>query len=316
VFQDAAHEVAREFAQAAVAVGVVEGGPFRRTQELVDVHAVAGLAVYRLGHERRVKVAPPREIADEELHPQVHVRRGDQREEADLDLALARRAHLVVVVADGEAGGFDGRGHLGPQVVISVQRRDGLVAALAGDVVAGRRDGRGDMRTFLLLGGVGEVQTSPRLGGVVDVAQEVELVLGRYPVTVGDAEVREVGLGALGEGARVAREALARVRLVYIAYERYRRPLPERLEHRRRRVGLENEVAGLDRFVPGVLRTVEADAALEQFTRKPRRRDRDVVPPPGEVDEFQIQVGDVVLAREGRERRQVRYPFYLHRWPS
>jgi hypothetical protein len=119
-----------------------------------------------------------------------------------LDLRLARPADLVVVVFDRHAHRLQQQADLGAQVVELVLGRDGVVAAVQGDVMA---------VPALCAVPVGLVRIQP-VAGVVDAVvegdliEDVELELRPPAALVGDAGLLEVLLGPDGDVARVVGE--------------------------------------------------------------------------------------------------------------
>ena len=132
-----------------------------------------------------------------------------QRVEADADLALAARRHLVVVQLGRDADLVQRRRHLRAQVLVVVHRRDGEVALLGARLVA-------EVRALVAC----RCSTAPRpsrpgrtlpLGCRLEahVVEDEELGLGPEVRGVGDARGEEVLLRLLGDVARVAAVALA-----------------------------------------------------------------------------------------------------------
>jgi hypothetical protein len=123
-----------------VALGLVEEDPPLALAELlVDMHPVAGLAVDRLGHEGREPAVAAGDVFDDVLDHHGLVRGANERGEAYLDLALAGRADLVVVVADRHAHLLQRQDDLAAEIVEVLGGRDAHVARLVGDSAASCR---------------------------------------------------------------------------------------------------------------------------------------------------------------------------------
>ena len=136
VVQQAADVVQRHWTQSGIPFGVVEKGYTIPHQHLVEMHPIACLAKEGFGHKgHRLIVAGRRHLGHIlDLHggigtlQQAHQRR--------LDLHLSRTAHLVMVILDGHAHGFQVQAHLAAQIVEGIPRWVGMVPTVHGNVVA------------------------------------------------------------------------------------------------------------------------------------------------------------------------------------
>ena len=123
-------------AHTAVALRVVEQVLPAFEEVLVEVHAAAGLAVERLGHEGDGFAVGVGGHLGGILHQHGCIAGCHQPHHRRLDLRLTRPAHLVVVVFHRHAHGFQVQRHLAAQVVELVFGRDGVIAAMQRDVVS------------------------------------------------------------------------------------------------------------------------------------------------------------------------------------
>ncbi len=132
--ENSAHEVQREVGQSAVVALRPGEDRFPVLEQLhVDVHAVSGLAVEGLGHERRGAAPFGRHVFDEVLDQHRAVGEELGLSHRDLDLLLSGAADLVVVVLHGDAELVDRRGHIRAKVAGRVRRGVEVIAALAAD---------------------------------------------------------------------------------------------------------------------------------------------------------------------------------------
>ena len=106
MLQQPADVAARVSDSSAYPVGVVEEVRAVLPQALVGVHPRAVVAEERLRHERRDLAGAGRGLLDDVLVLEDLVRGLDERAVADVDLGLARAAHLVVLDLDVDAGGL------------------------------------------------------------------------------------------------------------------------------------------------------------------------------------------------------------------
>ena len=105
-------------------------------ERLVTVHTRAVVAEDRLRHERRRLTCRERGVLDDVLVEQHLVGHARQALEAEVDLALARRGHLVMVELALHAESLEREHHPRPQVAERVVRCGREVALLLADRVA------------------------------------------------------------------------------------------------------------------------------------------------------------------------------------
>ena len=196
----------------------------------------------------------------------------DHRGEFDAELVLSG-GHLVVVLLDGDAHLRHHRDHLGADVLAAVDRRNGEVAALGARAVT--------EVAHLVLGArirgqLGEVHAETgvvRIGGEAHVIENEELGLRAHKDCVAHAGRLHVGLGLLGDAARVALVELAGGRLQDVAEQRNGRLGEERIEVGRGGVRHQQHVGGLDALPAGDRGAVEGVTFLERvFADRARMR--------------------------------------------
>ena len=196
----------------------------------------------------------------------------DHRVELDAELVLGG-GHLVVVLLDRHAHLGHHREHLGADVLGAVDRRHREVAALGARTVAEVAH----LVVGAAVGGqLGAVELEAGVVGIdgeAHVVEDEELGLGAEHDRVADAGLLQVGLGALGDRARIA--------LVHLAGRRARA--------RRRRspswsaakngsrwahggIGHQRHVGGLDALPAGDRGAVEGVAVGEHALVDARRR--------------------------------------------
>ncbi len=173
-----------------------------------------------------------------------------------VDLRLAGRADLVVLALDLQARLGEFQGHLGAQVGEVVDRRDGEVAALVLDLVAAdvALGGTGVPGAGL---GVDVVVRGVGAGVEPDRVEDVELGLGAEERGVRDAGGGEVGLGLLGDVARVAAVGLAGHRVLDEEVDVEVLLLAERVEPGGGEVGDQGHVGLVDGLEAADRRAVE-----------------------------------------------------------
>ncbi len=276
MLDDPADVVQRELGQPRVAVAgeqVLAGLPHR----LVDVHARPVVADDGLRHERRGLAVGVRGVVHGVLQHLDPVRALDQRLELGADLALAGVGDLVVVHLDLDAHLLEREAHRRPDVLQRIHRRHGEVAALdrrpvahvaALELLGGRP--RGLAREHLAIA-AGHVDRP------LDRIEDEELGLGTEVRGVAHAGRLEVGLGALGERARVALVALAVGRLDDVAGDVERGLVGERIDVGGAGIGHQQHVGRLDALPAGDRRAVERVAGVELVHRELLGRHRNVL---------------------------------------
>src|SRR6266498_3203413 len=131
---------ASDVGQPGIAGLVVEDRLAVLPQALVAVHARTVVAEDRLWHERDGLAVGPRDALDDVLEIHQVIGGSEQGVESEVDLRLPRRAYLVVLHLDIDAGRQELLDDLRTKVRQMVHRRDGeiatLVARLIGEVAA------------------------------------------------------------------------------------------------------------------------------------------------------------------------------------
>jgi hypothetical protein len=143
-----------------------------------------------------------------------------------------------------------------------------------------------------------------------DAVEDEELRLRAEERGVGDAAGLQVGLGALGHAARVARIGLHGRRVQDVAGQDQRRVGGERIDDRGRRVRQQDHVGFVDALPAADRGAVEHLAVLEQAGVDDRLREGHVVLDATHVGETQVDEFDLVvldqlfdiLERHGRLR--------------
>ena len=142
------------------------------------------------------------------------------------------------------------------------------------------------------------VEAAVHRAAVADAVEDEELVLGAPHRGVGDARGLEVGLGALGERARVALIALHVRGLDDVATQVERGLLEERVDDRGGRIRHQDHVGLLDALPAGDRRAVEALAVLEERFVHDARRDGHVLFLTLGVGEPEIDELDLLLLEQ------------------
>jgi hypothetical protein len=132
----------------------------------------------------------------------------------------------------------------------------------------------------------------------LDGVEDEELGLGAEVGDVADAARLEIGLGALGERARIALVTLAVGRLDHVARDEQRRLVEERIEPRRRGIGHQQHVGRLNALPAGDRRAVERMAGLEFVAVESLGRHRDVLLLTARVGEASFSTSAAVVICE------------------
>ena len=217
-----------------------------------------------------------------------------QRAELEAELVLGR-GDLMVVLLDHRAHLRHRREHFAAHVLRRVLRRNREIAALGADAMAevaalvgrvgvGRQFDRIDLEAGVV-----------RVGGEADVVEHEELGLGAEEGRVADAGRLEIGLGLLGDAARVAVIGLAARGIENVAVDDHRRSGEERVHARRGRVGHQRHVGFVDRPPAGDRRAVEHQAVGESLLVDQRLIEGDVLPLAARIGEAQIDIFDVIV---------------------
>jgi hypothetical protein len=270
----------------------------------VDVHAGAVLLEDRLGQERRRLARVLGRVLDDVLVKLQRVRHLQQRQEAQIDLALARPANLVVVALGADAERLEHHHHRSAQVAERVVRRRGEVALLRAVGVAERGEAltaplESLPRRPVSLLGLDLVEGGVGLLIEGDVIEDVELGLGTEVRDVRDAAGAQVRLGLHRHVARVARVGLPRDRIEHRADQRDRRRLVERVQDRRGCIREQQHVRLVDLLEAADRRAVEADPVGERLLVQRRERHPHVLPGARKVGELQIDHARGVALGQG-----------------
>ncbi len=152
----------------------------------------------------------------------------------------------MVVLLDRDAHLGHHRQHLGADVLGAIDRRDREIAALGAGTM-------GEVAHLIIraavrgqFGGVELEAGVERIGGELDVVEDEELGLGAEEDRVAHAGLLQVGLGLLGNAARVALIELAGRWLDDVAEDRECRLREEWVHMGRGGVRHEQHVGGLD----------------------------------------------------------------------
>ena len=201
----------------------------------------------------------------------------------------------MVVLLDRHAHGLHGRQHFAAHVLSRIQRGNREVAALGRDAVAEVAAFISGVAVDRQLGGIELEAGVVGVGHELHVVEDEELGLGTDIDRVGDARGLQVGLGLLGDAARIAVVGLAGGGLEDVAVDRHGGGREERVHLGRRRVGHEGHVGLVDRLPAGDGRAVEHDAVGEHVFVDHRHVEGHVLPLAARVRETEIDVLDVVV---------------------
>ena len=298
VLDDAADVVQREVAQTGVAVTgeqVLAVLPDR----LVHVHAAAVVADDGLGHEGGGLAVGVGHVVDHvllQLHP---VGALQQRGKTRADLHLAGVRHLVVVHFDRDAQRFEDQAHLRAQILAGVDRRHREVATL---------DGRTEavVAVLVLFAGVPGgffcfdlVEAAGHVVAPADAVEDEELGLRAEIGGVAQAGALHVGLGTLGQRARVALVGLAVGRVDHVAGQDQRGLFEERVDVGRVRVGHQLHVGRFDALPTGDRGAVEGMARGELVFIEMRNGHGHVLFLAAGIGETEINELDLVFLHHG-----------------
>ena len=203
--------------------------------------------------------------------------------------------HFVVEHFDRDAQRLQDQRDLGAQVLRAVDRGHGEIAALDGGAVA-------FVAPFDLLAGVPrrfvfvDLDEGPRgVGAPAHVVENEELGLRPEEGGIAQARCLQVGLGALGDRARIAVISLAVPRLQHVAGQEDGGLFEERVDVGRVRIGHQQHVGSFDALPAGDGRTVEGMAGDEFVFVEVRNGDGDVLFFSAGVGEAEVDKLDFVL---------------------
>ena len=279
VLEQAADVVHSRLAEERVAILIVEDRHAVLPQALVAVHPRAIVAIQGLGHERCRHPVLASHLLDHVLVDHEVVRALEQAATVEVDLALSRRRHLMVVYLAPHAHLRQRQHHIRTHVLQRIGGRAGKVALLVPRLEA-QVGAFGRAAVPDALGGVHEVVAG--IGGLIvpDIAEDEELGLRTPVAIVGDARGLQVLLGLLGDVAGAAAVLLEGQRVMDVADHAHGRDLKERVDEDRAWVREEEHVTLVDILEAADARAVEAQALLEQLLRHVVDRQREVVPCP------------------------------------
>ena len=295
MFDDAADEVQRHVGEAAVAVATKEVLAVFDERD-VDVHPGAVVANDGFGHEGRGFARRVGDVVDDVFELLHFVGLAHEGVVAHADFALAG-GDFVVLHFHALADAGQQFAHFGAQVVQGIDRGDGEVAALDVGAVA-------TVAAVDVGGAVPDAFFADNFkhdlvhtGLVFHFVKDEEFVLRTEKGGVGDAGGFEVGFGAAGKRARVARVALHGVRLDDVAGEDEGFVRVEGVNVSGGRVGHEDHVGVVDAFPAGKGGAVEHFAFFKEVFVDVRRV-ADVVLFALAVGDAQVKVFDVFVVDE------------------
>jgi len=270
-------------AEQAVALRVIELVGSALEDMLVKMHAIARFAEQGLGHEGHGLACLPRDHLAHILDRLHRVRGGHHAHQRRFDLALARPADLMVVVLDRDLHAFEGGDDPGPQRGELIARRNGVIPPVQGYVVPVPAFRAVPVR----FRGIDPIRSHIDAVFVGNAVEDVELELGSPAAFVRDTCLFQIGLGTLGNDARITKIEHLRIRLDDTADKAQGRHFPERIEDAGVEIGDEHHIAGLDAAQPDA-RAVEADASDHQVRRELAGRERHMVPPAPQIAELEV----------------------------
>ena len=298
MLDDAADVVERHLGEAGVLVTRELVDPLL-PEGLVHMHAAAVVAHHRLGHEGSGLAVGVSHVVDHVLHLLDLVGLLDQGVELDPDLVLAGVGHLVVVHLDALADRLQGVTHGTANIVEAVHRWHREVATLDPRPV-------GQVAPLdMTIGSPG-----PLLGGdlvhrpfgvglPVHLIEDEELGLRTKEGGVAHAGGLQVGLGALGDGARVAVIALHGGRLDDIAAQHQGRVFGEGVQEGGAILGPQDHVGLIDPLPARHGGAIEHLAVLEELLIDISRRNGDVLLLADGIGEAQVDPLDVMFFDQG-----------------
>jgi hypothetical protein len=264
-------------------------------QRLVHVHAAAVVADERLRHEGERLAVAVRDVPERVLEDLDLVALLRQRVRADVDLALAAGADLMVMHFDFQAEFFAGLAHRGAQVLEAVHRRYREIAALHAGTMAHVAAVVARAGVPRALHRVDDVAAAVQVVGPARAVEDEEFILGAEEARIRDAGGLEVGLGALGQRARIAVVALHRRRFHDVATQEQRGFLEERIDHRGRRIRHQDHVGLVDALPSGDRGAVEHLSVDEEVLVHHARRDGDVLFLPARIRKAQVAIANFLF---------------------
>ena len=130
---------------------------------------------------------------------------------------------------------------------------------------------------------------------IAHVVEDEELGLRREIGGVGEAQALQVGFRLLGDIADVAGIELPGDRIADVADQYQGRHRREGIEEGRRGIGDDHHVTFMNFLETADGRSVEADALGKGFIVQAPRRQREVLPDPGQIREAHVHHADIVV---------------------
>ena len=202
---------------------------------------------------------------------------------------------FVVVFLDDRAHLRHRGQHLAAHVLRRILRRNREVAALGAHAVAEVASLVGGVRVDRQLGGVDLEAGIVRVGGEADVVEDEELGFRTEEGCIADAGRLQIGLGLLGDAARIAVVGLAAGRIENVAVEHSGRGGEERIDAIRGRIGHQGHVGLVDRPPAGDRGAVEHQAVGERVLVDQRLVEGHVLPLAARIGETQVDIFDVIV---------------------
>ena len=297
VLQQTAHEPVGLLGQVGVAVVIGEDGLSVLQQQHVDMHAGAGLAVDRLGHEGGALAVLQGHVADDILDHHGVVGQLGHLVQLGLDLVLAGGADLGVVVVDLNAHVLHHQAHLASGLVAGVEGLGDVVVLLLGD------DDALALVVAVPVGLLGVHGGADVVGGdfPAGVVEQIELELGQDQHGIGHAGLLHIVLsspndipGILGQGP-----VLGIVDDHGVAGHGQGGHGAEGVDDGGVGVGDEDHVALLHHGV-AVVTGIEADAVLHSLLGKVPGRDGDMAVGTVDVHHLEVHHLDAVVGDHGQ----------------
>ena len=256
MFDDAADVVKRGVAQAGIAVAckqVLAVFP----DGLVDVHTAAVVAHDGFGHEGGGFAKVVGNVLNHVFHVLGLVGAFDQSGEARADFHLAAGADFAVVDFDFDAEFFQNVHHGGAQILTAVNRGNGRVTAFDGRAVAGVLTVHMQAACPCAAFGSNFVTGFVHIGFKFYAIEDEEFGFGTEVCRVADAGRFQIGLGAAGDGARVAVVTLTVGRVDDVAGNDDGNIIIKRIDEGCGRIGTQLHIGSLNAFPAADGRTVK-----------------------------------------------------------
>ena len=262
MFDDAADVVERGVAQAGIAVAceqVLTVFP----DGLVNVHTAAVVAHDGFRHEGGCFAEVVGNVLNHVFHVLGLVGAFNQSSEARADFHLTAGTDFAVVHFHFDAKFFQNVYHRGAQILTAVNRRNRCVTAFDGRAVAGVLTVH--MQTACPCAAFGRdfVTGFVHIGFKFYAVEDEEFRLGAEVCRVADAGRFQIGLGAAGDGARVAVIALSVGGVDNVAGNDDGNIIIKRIDEGCRRIGTQLHIGSLNAFPAANGRTVKRLTVFE-----------------------------------------------------